>query len=151
EAKSVTDRNGSTHAYSYDVLGRTTADAVTVLAAGLDGSVRRRETGYDTAGNPYLFTSYDAASGGNVVNQVEDLFNGLGQLTTEFQSHAGVVNTGTTPAVRYAYLEMAGGANNSRLVSETYPNGRVLSFVYSAGLDSAISRLNAIQDGGTVL
>jgi subtilase family serine protease len=37
-------------------------------------------------------TSDDAASGGNVVNQVERLFNGLGQITTEYQSHSGTVN-----------------------------------------------------------
>ena len=53
--------------------------------------MRRIETAYDSQGNAYLFTSYDAASGGSVVNQVEDLFNGLGQLTTQYQAHAGAV------------------------------------------------------------
>ena len=33
----------------------------------------------------------------------------------------------TTPKVQYAYTEMADAANHSRLVSMTYPNGRVLT------------------------
>jgi hypothetical protein len=52
---------------------------------------------------------------------VQQAYNGLGQLLTEYQVHAGAVNTSTTPRVQYAYTEMAGGANHSRLVSLTYP------------------------------
>ena len=70
QVTSMTDRNGTTHQYSYDVLGRLTADAVTTLGSGVDGSVRRIEYAYDAQGNQYLITSYDAASGGNIVNQV---------------------------------------------------------------------------------
>src|SRR5262249_36954479 len=99
----------------------------------------------------YLFTSYDAASSGNVVNQVQQGYNGLGQLTVEYESHSGVVNTSTTPKVQYAYSEMTGGANHSRLITVTYPNGRSLSFTYASGLDSTISRLSAIVDGSTTL
>src|SRR5206468_5751478 len=132
---------GSVHTYTMDVVGRQTADAVTTLGPGVDGSVRRIETAYDGPGNQYLFTSYDAASAGNIVNQVQDAFNGLGQLITEYQSHSGVVNTGTTPKVQYAYTEMAGAANNSRLTSMTYPNGRVINYNYNTGVDSSISRL----------
>src|SRR5262249_17217666 len=39
QVATYTDRNGSVHTYTYDVLGRQTADAVTVLGAGVDGSV----------------------------------------------------------------------------------------------------------------
>jgi hypothetical protein len=109
------------------------SDAVTTLGTGVDGAVRRIEIAYDTQGNPYLFTSYDAASAGNVVNQVQRAFNGLGQLITEYQSHSGAVNTGTTPKVQYTYSEMAGGANHSRLTSITYPNGKVLTYNYASG------------------
>ena len=62
----------------------------------MDGSVRRIETAYDAQGNAYLHTSYDAASGGNIVNQVQESFNGLGQLTAEYQAYNGAVNTSTT-------------------------------------------------------
>src|SRR5207244_11961790 len=56
------------------------------------------------------------------------------------------------PAVRYAYSAMAGGANHSRLVSMTYPNGaRVLNFNYTSGLDDRISRLTSISDSTATL
>ncbi len=55
------------------MLGRQTSDAVTTLRhAAWTAAVRRIQTAYDTQGNPYLVTSYDAASGGSVVNQVQD-------------------------------------------------------------------------------
>jgi RHS repeat-associated protein len=151
ESKTFTDRNGSVHTYSYDVVGRLTADAVTTLATGVDGAVRRLTTAYDTGSRPSLYTSYDAASGGSIVNQVQQVYNGLGQLITEYQAVSGVVNTSTTPKVHYSYSEMSGGANHSRLVSMTYPNGRVLTYNYASGLDSNISRLSSISDGSTTL
>lgn len=150
-----TDRNGNVHQYSYDVLGRLTSDAVTTLGTGVDGSVRRIEYAYDSQGNLSLITSYDAPSGGNIVNQVMRQFNGLGQLTAEYQGHHGAVDTsqnGTVQtSVQYAYNEMANGENNSRLVSITYPstyaNARdTLSYNYAAGLDDRISRLTSLSD-----
>src|SRR5262249_25602913 len=96
-------------------------------------------------------TSYDAASGGNIVNQVQQAYNGLGQLITEYQSSSGAVNTGTTPKVQYAYSEMAGGANHSRPITITYPNGRILNYNYNAGLDDSISRLSSISDSSATL
>jgi RHS repeat-associated protein len=146
ERKAGSDRNGTTHVYSYDVLGRLTADAIIVLGSGVDGQVMRLETAYDTGGRPYLFTSFDSSSGGNVLNQVERLINGLGQLVTEYQSHYGPVVPGSTPSVQYTWSEMAGGANHSRLVSMTYPTGRILHYVYNSGLDDAISRLSFLAD-----
>jgi YD repeat-containing protein len=141
-----TDRNGTVHTYSYDVLGRQTSDAVTTLGSRVDDAVRRIDTAYDTQGNAYLTTTYTASSGGSIVNQVEGVFNGLGQVTGEYQSHSGAVNTATTPEVQYAYVEMASGANNSRLTSMTYPNGYVLNYSYASGLDNTISRLTSLSD-----
>jgi YD repeat-containing protein len=147
----ATDRNGNVHQYSYDVLGRLTSDAVTTLGSGVDGAIRRIQIAYDTQGNAYQVTSYDSATGGNIVNQVQRNFNGLGQLTNEYQSHSGAVNTSSTPQVQYAYTEMSGGVNNSRLTSMTYPNGRVINYNYAAGLDSNISRLTSISDSSATL
>jgi RHS repeat-associated protein len=149
----ATDRNGSVHTLTYDVLGRVVSDAVTTLGSGVDGSVRRIETAYDGQGNAYLVTSYDAASGGNVVNQVQREFNGVGQMTKEWQAHSGSVNTSTSPKVEYAYSEMASGANHSRLTTVTYPNGRTVTWDYgtNGGLDDKISRLAALKDGSTTL
>jgi len=146
----TTDRNGNSHTLSYDILGRVVSDAITTLGSGVDGSVRRVESAYDSQGNAYLLTNYDAASGGNIVTQVQRQFNGLGQLTTEYQSHSGAVNTSTTPKVQYAYSEMAGGANHSRLTNMTYPSGYVVSYNYSIGLNGNISRLSSLVAVGFV-
>ena len=147
----LTDPNGTVHAYAYDALGRQTSDSVTTLVAGagIDGAVRRLQTAYDAGGRAYLFTSYNAASGGTVVNQVQRTYDGLGQLVAEYQEHSGAVNTSTTPKVQYAYSfnPASGGANSSRLASMTYPNGRVVNYSYGTGLDLAIGRVNAIIDG----
>lgn len=143
---SKTDRNGNVHTFDFDVVGRQTSNVVATLGSGVAGAIRRIETAYDTAGRAYLFTSYDATSGGNVVNQVQREFNGLGQLTREYQAINGAVNTGTTLYVGYSYSEMAGGANHSRLTSMTYPNGKVLNYNYASGLDDAISRLSNLSD-----
>ncbi len=151
ETVQSTDRNGNVHQLTFDVLGRLTSDAVTTLGAGVDGSVRRIQYAYDSQGNNYLVTSYDAASDGNIVNQMQRTYDGLGQLSGEYQSHSGAVVVGSTPEVQYAYTEMSGGQNNSRLVSMTYPSGYTLNYNYDAGLDSSISRLSSISDSGGTL
>jgi RHS repeat-associated protein len=144
EPKTRTDRNGTIRQFSYDVVGRPTEDAVTFLDSGVDGQVMKRTTGYDTAGRPELFTSYNASD--VVVNQVQRVYNGLGQLVTEYQAVAGAVNPSLTPKVQYAYSAMAGGANHSRLTGLTYPNGRMLNLNYATGLDDRISRLSSLSD-----
>ncbi|MBL8797111.1 MAG: hypothetical protein JNM56_24635 [Planctomycetia bacterium] len=146
-----TDRNGSTHTYAYDVLGRITSDAVTTLGTGVDGAVRRMDVAYDTAGRAFLFSSYADTAGTTLVNQVLREFNGFGQLITEYQEHGSAVNTSTSPKVQYTYSEMSGGASHSRLTSIIYPNGRVLSYNYASGLDDSISRLSSISDNSGTL
>src|SRR5260370_3444811 len=74
-------------------------------------------------------------------------------MTEEWQSHSGTVNTRTPPSVQYGYTLMAGGVNNSRLTSMTYPNGKVLNYNYgtSAGLNDTISRLDNLSDSSGTL
>lgn len=146
-----TDRNGSTHAYSYDLLGRMVSDAVTTLASGVDGQVRRLQTSYDDAGRGTLFTSYDAASSGSITSQVSQTFNGLGQVVAEYQQHGAAVNTSTSPVVQYGYSTLTSTNNLSRLTGMTYPNGRTLAYSYASGLDSNISRVSSIADASNTL
>ena len=141
----MTDQNGTTHQYSYDVLGRQTLDAVTTLGSGVDGTVRAIGATYNSQGLPFQQTSYSDAAATTVVNQVQDVYNGLGQLVTEYQAHSGSVNTSTTPSVGYAYSDPSLG---SRQTSMTYPNGRVLNTIYNTGLDTAIGRVSALADAG---
>jgi RHS repeat-associated protein len=150
----LTDRNQSTREFTYDAAGRHLTDAATVLGSGVDGAVRRVETAYDTAGRAFKFTSYDAATAGNVVNQVQRAFNGLGQVTREYENHDGAVNTSTTPYVAYGYDTAASSGvltKGSRATTLTYPNGRVVTSNYASGLDDTVSRLSSLTDGGTTL
>ena len=159
QIKTSTDQNGSVHAYIYDILGTMTDDTVT-LASGnpqsVDTSVKRIALAYDTARRPFTLTSY-AANGTTVVNQLQREYNGLGQLTKEYQSHSGPVNPATTPSVQYSYSVMVYGgsaANHSRLTSTTYPDGRQVHFLYAdsdatPGLSNAISRISAIASAST--
>ena len=130
---SMTDQNGTTHAYSYDVLSRLTLDSATVATGNpqhVDQSVLSLKFSFDTGGRPYQQTSYSAANGGgSVVNQVTDSYNGFNQLTSQQQQ----VASGITGTVSYLYNETNIGAeNNSRLRSITYPNGRIVDYNYSA-------------------
>ena len=154
EKVKLTDQNGTVHEYDYDLMGRERRDRVTSFPASVDGTIRRLETEYDSAGRVWKLTSYDDATPGapdTFVNQVKREYNGLGQMSAEYQSHAGEVGAGT-PAVRYTYEEMAGGVNNSRVKSLTYPNGRKIWHEYNAGTDNAVSRLSYLADnlGGPV-
>ncbi len=147
----ATDRNGNIHTLTYDVLGRLVSDAVTTLGSGVDGSVRRIDYAYDGQGNQFLVTSYDAVSGGSIVNQVKREFNGLGQLIAVWQSHLGAV-TSSTPKVGYTYSEMSGEVNHSRLTGMTYPSGYAVAVNYASGLDDSISRLSSYSDtSGTLV
>jgi RHS repeat-associated protein len=89
----------------------------------------------------------------SIVSQVQQVYNGLGQLITEYQAVAGPVFTSSTPSVQYAYsfVTTSGGPNHSRLVSMTYPNGRVLNYNYNSGVDDRISRLSSISDSSATL
>ena len=140
----TTDRNGTVHDFGHDALGRQVLDQATTLGAGVDGSVMVVGTAYDGRGNAYLLTSYDGPA---VVNQVENLYNGFGQLTQQFQSANGTVGN-ATPSVQYNY---AFGNNASRLSGIVYPDGFTLGYNYANGTDSAISRLSNLTNGNTTL
>ncbi|MFT3787347.1 MAG: RHS repeat-associated core domain-containing protein [Tepidisphaeraceae bacterium] len=147
----MTDRRGDVHDYSYDLTGRTTRDHVYTLASGVQGSVRTLEWSYDTAGRLYEATSRSSNESGQVVvNQVRRLYNDFGQLTTEYQEHAGAVDTGTTAKTQYGYTWASG---TSRRTSMTYPGGKVITYGYgsSGSLDDHISRIASISDSGGTL
>ena len=59
EVVQMVDQRGTTHVYEFDALGRQTQDRVTVLGSGVDGAVRRIESGYEARGMRERVTSYD--------------------------------------------------------------------------------------------
>ncbi|HSZ57756.1 MAG TPA: RHS repeat-associated core domain-containing protein [Tepidisphaeraceae bacterium] len=96
-------------------------------------------------GLPYQQTSYSDTGETTVVSQTQDVYNGYGQLTGEYQAASGAVNTSSTPEVQYVYSQPS-GANYSRMSAMIYPNGRQLDYVYNTGVDTTISRISGISD-----
>jgi len=151
ETLTKTDQNGTTHTYSYDPLGRLTLDAVTTLGTDVDGSVQALGYTYNALGLPIMQTSYDSPTtftSGHIVNQDQDVYNGLMQLTGEYQAVSGAVNTSSTPEVQYVYSSVATG---SLLTEMVYPNERILHYGYDGNaLDTAIGRVDYLADDGVV-
>ncbi|MCW2892950.1 MAG: repeat-associated core domain protein, partial [Actinomycetia bacterium] len=147
---SFTDQNATVHTYSYDLLGRLTTDAVTLgSGSAVDSSVLARTYSYETQGQLYQATARTGlGSGSTVVNQDQFAYDQFGRVAVEYQEHNGAVNTGSSASVQYNHTEMSGGANNDRLTSMVYPNGRQLNYKYdsSGSIDDTVSRVGSLQD-----
>jgi RHS repeat-associated protein len=146
---SYLDRDGTTHAYSYDILGRLVTDVIPSgdLGSGVSNQTLALSYSYNDAGLPLKQTSYSNSAMTTVENQDQDVYNGYGQLTIEYQETSGAVNTSTSASVQYAYSQPT-GTNYSRLTSMTYPNGRLLDYGYNSGIDTTISRVSYLKDDG---
>ena len=106
EVASMTDQNLTTHTYTYDNLGREIADSVTLPTLGgvynpsnIDTAVMEIGYGYNVQGNLSTVTSYNATSGGTVVNEDYMTYNDAGLPASEYQNPSGSisVNTATAP------------------------------------------------------
>jgi len=85
------------------------------------------------------------------VNDDELSYNSFGQLVTDQQSHSAAVVSGS-PKTQYAYD--SGSTNEIRPTSLTYPNARVVNYLYNdagdtAGISAAINRITAISTAST--
>ena len=163
QVKQATDQRGVTHAFDFDLLSRQVEDRVIAIfpsssssssssssgvPSGVDTTVLRIETSYEVRGMVDGVTSFDNATVGlgNVVNDVQRVFNDFAQISNEYQAHSGAVNTSTSPQVQYQYAN--GSTNTIRPTALIYPNGRVLNFNYgtSGGTDDALSRIVSLID-----
>ncbi|MCC7014855.1 MAG: hypothetical protein IT454_19995 [Planctomycetes bacterium] len=143
------DQAGNVIETTYDDAGRQSARAVTTLASGFDGAVRRIATTYDSLGRTQLVTQYDAASAGNVVDEVKNVYDGWGNLTNFQQDRDSTVGASGYKEVAYAYAKATTGRNTLRRTSQTLPNGDVYNFAYSSTgglLDADASRVMQIQN-----
>jgi YD repeat-containing protein len=149
----VDDQMGSVRMLVYDALGRPQHDRVTALGSGVDGTVLRVSRAYEVRGMLTGLTSYNNATvgSGSVVNDVQYVYNGFGQLVTEYQSHSGAVNTSTSPKVQYAYAN--GSSGYARRTSMTSPDSTLIGYGYgSSGASSdVLNRIEQITNGSTVL
>ena len=147
------DQTETEHEYTYDSLGRQTADAVTTLGTDVDGAVRRIERSYNPWGTLKDTVSYDAATSGNVVNDVELEYDDMGLLDKEYQEHEGAKD-GNTLYVQYNYDDTESSdelTKGLRPKSVRYPNARLIHYTYGSSGSTAdyLNRLDAIkQDNG---
>ncbi len=142
-----TDQNGSVHTYSYDKLARQTVDSITTLGSGVDGAVRRIGQTYEVRGMLENITSFSDTIGTTPVNQVRNAYNDFGQPSIQYQAHSGVVNTSTSPKVEYTYED--GSANTIRPTSITYPDSKVLTYLYDNTESAKLSRVRTLDWDGT--
>ena len=144
----MTDPNGTVHAYTYDKLGVRLADTVTTFGTGVDSTVGRLEAGYNERRLQVRATSANA-SGSVVLNEVAWGYNDFNQPVTEWQEHGGRVNAGS-PKVQYTYAD--GSANTIRPTGITYPDGTTtIATDYNSAQASALSRPDRISGSGGVI
>jgi RHS repeat-associated protein len=153
EIREIKDQNGTIRVLERDKMGRVAHDRATTLGSGVDGAAKRITMTWEIRGPAQKVTTYDNATvgSGTIVNEVQFAYNDFSQVTTEYQSHSGAVNTSTSPKVQYAYAN--GASNHVRKTSITYPNGRVITYDYGTGggNDDLLSRVSSIKDGTTIL
>jgi YD repeat-containing protein len=146
----ATQRDGTVHSYAYNALGENISDSVTIPSgSAVDGTVTSLTYAYDVSGHVVLASSWGASTT-TPLNQVKDVYNGLGQLATEYQEHSGAVTLATSLEIGYSYTSLATGA---LLQSVTYPSisggsPRVLTYNYS-GSDAVAGRPTSLSDSAT--
>jgi YD repeat-containing protein len=117
------DQNGNIHEFDFDDLGRRTIDKVSTFGDGVIDFAKRIQTSYDALDRVTSVESYNVATGGtvlNVLNEVEYVYNGFGQVKESKQEHNGAAGASTLK-VAYSYSEAEAGDPTSRLQSIQYP------------------------------
>ncbi len=93
-------------------------------------------------------TSHDALSGDSVLNEVAYAYDDFGQLSEDAQAHDGEVDGSNPPGA----LRLCGriGGQHGRRTSMTYPDGRVIDYLYgdTESLDNHLSRIGALKVNG---
>ena len=143
----ITDQRGTIRSIYYDTLGRKTNDCVSTVGGDTDNAVLQIATAYEVRGMVQTVTSYNNATvgSGTVLNQMQLTYNTFNQLVEEQQDHATTVS-GSSPAVQYGYDSGGSSSNEIRFNQLTYPNGRVVNYVYNSGMDATLNRVSAIYD-----
>ncbi len=147
QAITMTDQAGTVHGYGFDMFGRGTEDAVSAFGTGVDQAVKKITRSYEVRGMLEKVSSFD--TGSTPLNEVQLAYNDYSQLAKDYQSHSGAVNTGSTLNVAYAY-ESSG--NTVRRIGITYPdNSPTITIAYDGTTADALSRPDALKEGGTTL
>ena len=151
----VKDQAGNVIETDYDDGGRESDRRVTTLATGFDGAVRRISTTYTDRGQRELVTQYDAATGGNVVDEVKftyDDWREVEKFEQDRNSAVGASGSVDDYQVTYTWEKATSGRNTIRLGSMRLPDNALIDYDYrSAGgrHDDEVSRVTRIKDATT--
>ncbi len=151
------DHAGNVTETTYDTAGRPTVRAVTTLASGFDGTVRRVEMAYTSKGQSDTVTQYDAATSGSVTDQVQSLYDDWGNVTNFRQDKDGTVAGGGYVETAFAYTstpyQATGGGQAVRLTGMTLPGGGSVSYSYgtAASLNDCTSRVYEVSLASTTI
>lgn len=149
------DQRGIAHEFEYDLRGRLVHDRVataTPLPGGVDAWVLRISSTYDALDRPMLLTSYndpDATASSNKKNEAKYDYGKYSTVTSHWQEWtSGTSVTGSSPRVQYSYSFPTAGEGAVRLVSTTYPSGRVVTENYTGTMDDTLSRVTGRTENG---
>ena len=149
------DQAGNVQETDFDTAGRETARRVTSLDGDFDGAVLRISRTYNSRGLPELVTQYDAATSGNVVDEVKYGYDSWGLLSSFAQDRNSAVGASGSVdhyLISYTWAKATSGRNALRLVSVTFPSGRTVTLSYRSTAylhDDEASRVTQILDEGT--
>ena len=155
EVTGKTERNTSTHLYTYSILGQQLTDLwnnTGIFSGKISTWAGELKYEYDTLGRVTTGYTLDTslAQKNKVVRQYDGLGNLLSEQTTINEAAYGIGGVGATvtDSVQYAY-EFVPASNYSRLQQTTYPNNRVLKTEYgvSGSLNFRISRVEDLAEG----
>ena len=149
------DQAGNVEETDFDTAGRKTARRVTSLDGDFDGAILRISRTYNSRGLPELVTQYDAATSGNVVDEVKYGYDSWGLLSSFAQDRNSAVGASGSVdhyEISYVWAKATSGRNALRLVSVTFPSGRTVTLSYRSTAylhDDEASRVTQILDEGT--
>lgn len=155
------DQNATVHEYDYDDSGRQTHDRVTTLGSGVDTTVKRITTAYDSLGRVSTATQFDNATvgSGSETDEVKYAYEDWGNMSKIEQDHNGAVGeSGSIDDYECSYVyapsSPVGGNRTVRLSSMTLPDGTSVSYVYKfkfGKLDDSIGRVSDVKVVTTVV
>ncbi|MBX3410573.1 MAG: hypothetical protein KF859_11890 [Phycisphaeraceae bacterium] len=160
----VIDQAGNQIDTAYDAAGREASRAVSTLASGFDGGVRRIEMGYLPRGMVETVTQFDAASSGSVTDQVLYEYDGWGNTLRFHQdvdstmNSSGVSSSGRGSfTVEYAHSKSApsGGVSGIRRTGATYKTAgsgfTTIGYGYGASnsIDDLMNRVQTVTTGSS--
>jgi len=160
--------DGNVIEFDYDTNGRQTARKVTTVGNGFDNAILRIATTYTDLGQISLVTSYDAASGGNVKNEVRHSYDEWSNLSSYEEDRDSAVDASSSEndyQVDYAYAKNTTGRNALRRTSMVVKYGgsgtpgggptTIKTFTYSysssSSYDDDASRVTQVKNGAVVL